>query len=395
MHALSICILIASALANTALINMGGAGIPLFYAGVGLGLLLILSAQKIDRFLLFYVIVVLISMSAVLFAHLLSCHGSCASNELKQWVARCMFLVNFVTCCVAVASLKAKKYLLGFLFAACVYGVYEFFAKLFGLPELLGWVANNSSYSVASSTATGWVGLFRARSFWAEPSVASFPILILMYLLLARVVSNLSLRVLCWVCLVAFALLTFSRIVYITMMTFLFLLGSGWLGDRIVGPAWAHRGLWVVFILGVVVGSLWPYFILYYFDDLSAIGRSSSIIVGVNIWLDHFFFGAGFNTYEILFPQYVSNLSDYHFEKVVHNTFVSVLYQSGVVGLIAFVMPIIYLLVKIGARARLEWCALTTMIIIFLFSGGGDYTSSAGLLLAILWGTVQKRGNIV
>ena len=100
------------------------------------------------------------------------------------------------------------------------------------------------------------------------------------------------------------------------------------------------------FLKWVIIVSLFLLFSVINFN--SVIDRIIWLVVGLKIWLEHFFFGVGLGNFKFYYPQYLINvcMEPSIATIFVHNYFVHLAAETGVVGLFLFLFFIFYILKK-------------------------------------------------
>jgi hypothetical protein len=125
-------------------------------------------------------------------------------------------------------------------------------------------------------------------------------------------------------------------------------------------------------------------------DDLSSVGRSSSIIIGWRIFADYPLVGSGFNSFPLLERAYSVGLEFYNAEPVAHNLFSSYAQQMGVLGIFYSVLPLI--LILSNKEMKTAECAYLALFFAVLGSFAGDslYMPLTWLVLALV--TISPSG---
>ncbi|CAI0964222.1 Uncharacterised protein [Serratia fonticola] len=369
-------------LSNTAIVNFNTVGIPLFILIFPL-VFLITGIDKIliSKIEMFSLVLILFLFLCVSLGHVISIFKNVNTSELTQFCARISFLLSFYVMLHYYRYLKivnkeniffcsVKTYLL----IAIFYGLYQMVAQRLGYPLFLDWVANNKSFTVGA--IGGWLGadMLRVRSFWSEPSMSAFPVAFITYLII-RSTSTVKMIFLLMIISI-YTFLTFSRTVItayifvIILSFFVFTLRKFIRSERVKNAICKFILLAIIFF-----GFIWPYFVVNFFDDLSSIGRSSSVIVGMRIWIDNFLVGSGYNSFSEVQFQYLTGLKYYHEESIVHNSFVSILQQAGILGFIAIFYPLLKVVKDSRSAFYIVSPIIIPIILIFTTGGGLDYFS--------------------
>lgn len=378
-------------LMNTALFNAGTVGIPIFYGA----LVLILAAQvsglagnhewRVPR----DAMVVFAFGTAVLFA-VMALQAFAAvgdeSRELKQVASRSAFLVLFVVSASVLRSMalsaRTLRYLVRGIQMALIYGFYQVAAGVLKLPLVLDFLRNSKSFQFSESGVSGWLQQFRAFSIWAEPSFCALPVGILLYYLMYESRSKWEKR-LWWPVSIAFSVITFSRVVWAVV-------GLALLQSVAVHPALRagilrrsfEKWKYAVVVLVALGGLQWATVADKFAKDESTLIRSSSVIIGTKIFMEHPLLGTGFNSFAQLGDKYAMYYTE-ESATLVHNLFISYAQQLGVFGLALAFLPIMYVL-ALPISLEKRWFTAMTFVLIGTLGGDFLYFSMAWVFLAAL-----------
>lgn len=336
--------------------NTSSFGIPMYWIMGSLAL--VFSPLKVPKITFYLFLLYLLTLLVLFVVHP-------TEQQLKQTISRSMFFVSGLGAMVFIHkdSISQKKFVQELIILLAVffaYGIYEMCAKILGLPLFLNFLANNVSFKIApSQSSSGWIGFFQSRSIWPEPSSSVFPILIYLIVLFFRKEYRFKLW---WFIPVLYGVLTFSRSVWVVTICLLLLWGIfGFLSRLNIGSFNVLRFFlktrimnWLLFIT-LLTANMWPFIVGIIYNDLSTVGRSSSVIVGARIFSEYPLFGTGFNTYELFEPSFSYGLSNYHREGLSLNVFTFYLQQCGLLGLLLIAIPliIIYFELSIPVQFRL------------------------------------------
>lgn len=364
-----------------AIYNTGSFGIPFFWVTGFLGF--ILSKSSVPKSVLYAFIFQLFSLAVLLLVH---------PNEIQlfQSVARLMIVLSVLGISKLLLTNKAcaeafVSYSFVILSVCFVYGIYELYAKLQGKPLFLDVMSNNSSFEVTDGhTLSSWIGFYRSRSIWPEPSSASIPIITYFLILFNRPKFGLIFTLLP----IGFAALTFSRTVWFVTVVLLllhfilFITNRMRIKDKIVFNLFLKtRILHVIFVLIILGINFWPFIVSSFFNDLSVNGRSASILVGGRIFWDYPFFGTGFNSYATFEPFYHYGIFNYKAEGSSLNIFTSYLQQAGIIGFVFIITPLYVIWKQKTVYVAHRIIAIFSLLLVGSLAGDVFY-------YAILWACV-------
>jgi hypothetical protein len=407
----------AGILFNTSIINFSEFNIPLFYGIVPVLLFyhfhfsnnldskIVLAKIEIKRGLIFGIIIVLILFFSAII-HVFAGIGD-SNSELKQMISRLAFIVYYFLNFLVLIKRNGSNY--SFIYAKNIlkifilYGIYQFFADTYQLPVFLNFLRNSSSYNISGFNkdigdfeqlgAGGWLETYRAYSIWAEPSFSALPVALFLYTL--NFYSKNTKEAVVWGgILLTYVILTYARSVWITT-SFILLIILIFKNKHLTNKIRSHaiQNIYpIILIFFIFLSTLfWANFSPIYMQDLSSIGRSSSVIIGFQVFLDNFFVGTGMNSFKDIQSQYSNDLYYYNAEPIVHNLFVGYLQQMGLFGLIYSLLPIFYILSlrQVDIEKRLIMALIFASIGVFV--GDFYYSPFPWLILAMLGS--QKSNN--
>lgn len=381
---------------NTSFINIGDFGLPLFYLAVAFIFLNLLSYmalgfdvilnKSVMKFVFFSAFLLLV----ISFNHVFFLNIELVS-EFKQFFARLMYLLLFLLSYLYLTKNESRvefvniwtKRLLKFFI---LYGLYQYYSETTGLPLFLEFLRNSISYDLTINVQGGWMDSYRVFSVWSEPSFSALPLGLMLYLILFESKSKFEKAI--WLMIsLAFAYLTFSRLVWlvgiVVLITFLFIKSTELLKlKKIRFLLEKVKYLYVLLFIGL--GTYWVFIVPVIMNDFSSFARSSSVIIGINIFLDNFFFGTGFNTYALLESGYAP-IVDYYFPSAIsHNLFSSYAQQMGILGLIFAIAPVIYCFKLKHVPIIQRYVFVNIFLTICVFGGDLYYLSLFWFLLAYL-----------
>jgi len=375
---------------NSAVVNVGNSGIPLYVVAVLMMAASILwrarGIKRDEAFLIGSCVLALVLTTAV---HVLS--DTHSSSEFTQLGSRIFYLVSFAVCAqfVRLADPEGRSFLRALRWLTVCYvlvGFHEYWAKLSGSTGLVEWVANNQSYKVAAGLNGGWLGesSARIRTFWAEPSASVLPVMLSLYFLLTGRLFGTRFGNVLWTLLVlCYAYLTGSRNVYFVVIflfaAFIYIRGCAKFGRR-----WVVPGMRFGFLMIIVFAFTWQLAVGFYFDDLSAAGRASSVRVGIGVWLQNFAFGTGFNTFEAQSFKYGMSGGGITTESIIQSSFLANLQQAGLIGTLAVFAPLMFAIRKTKER----WLEVGPLWLCLLavcgISAGMEFSSMFWLVSAVM-----------
>jgi hypothetical protein len=296
-------------------------------------------------------------------------------KELKQIVSRISYIAYFVVVALIIRSWnmaeQAWHWAKQGLKLAFLYGLYQFAAGFLGLPLFLDFLRNSKSFLMTENYQGGWIDTFRAFSIWSEPSQAAVPVGIFLYMLYFKTNNGRERK--WWLSIVTiFSVVTFSRVVWVVWIASLATIGL--MRSR---RTWARSATRIVFryryalvLLLVVVLMQWAMLVPKDEADSSAETRSSTVLMGERLFLEHPVLGTGFNSFAKLSDSVATAYSEEDLI-VVHNLFVSYAQQLGIFGVVLSLLPVGYVLWMPNAPAG------PRLFVAFLFvlvgSLGGDF----------------------
>lgn len=327
----TLIVVINSILFTTAIINVGGKSLPLFYCNFffvftlykDLGSI-VLTKVVFKKFIYLLIAIFVIGAPRIILNTSLY-----LSYDLPQILAYSLLVTNGFLVYVLCKSLSLNKYnellkkLLNFFICLFIYGIYTHFAQKYSLPRFLDFLINSASFSFSASTG-GWVEVPRAYSVWSEPSYSILPLAISIICIFKLHIKP-SIKFVFIAIILFYTYLTYSRIAYIGVISISFLY---YLAPRLKVFRFRlfYSLLFILLFTGVVLVSS------TFSEDGSTLSRAESIVIGTKLFLNQPFTGTGYNTYG-LFNEQMSELPFLETEKVVHNLPVAWMQQGGVLGL--------------------------------------------------------------
>lgn len=398
---------LSGALIATSLINVGDSGIPFFFITFLLPPLALAfpSAQILHPRLKTTKAIILLSL--IITFLLLYISAFCrlllnvqeASSEIIHLIGRVSFLIYFAICLYFLEGnifLACLVWLRRILIILALYGTYQLPAKLLGLPLFLDWLRNNRSYAMYDYDTAGWISLVRANSIFPEPSLAAVPILVLL-LLNKCIRAPLYSTLLGWAAVTSFSIFTFSRTVWLSIIA---LLIGGAIGSNAVCLKIYKKhkiSIVIILLIAIFLMPLWAFVDSNYRSDLSRQERAGSIVMGIQLIRLHPLIGSGWNSYQLLMPQFPVLVKDVSPEidfKTIHNMFISYVEQSGVPGLIFALFPFIVLIAVNSPRFGLTIASLLALLSAAELGGDVGYSSLFWLWIAILLNWNISSGSI-
>jgi hypothetical protein len=393
---LIIFLVISSLLMNTSILNVNDFGIPLFYTSIILFsiyfcLVLVKNDLRVEKNAFSFVFTLLFLLTAIGFLHVFIVDVDFIS-ELKQIVARSLYIVLFFITYLFIRENKQRLdaillWTKRILKVALIYGIYQYYASKYGLPLFLDFVRNNVSFFATSANeASGWLETYRIFSIWSEPSFSSLPVGMFLYLLFFHI--NSKREKITWLIIVTFyAYLTYSRLVWMVFVSTLLLSLMMQLVKFIFRKF--HKTIlekvkFLYLLLFISIGISWIYIAPIIMDDASAFARSSSVIIGMRIFLDHLFTGTGFNTYPLYERFYAYNIVYYYPTVASHNLFSSYAQQMGILGLLFAVIPLFYVLKLKHVDIKERIIIANIILTIQVFGGDVYYFSSFWFFLGVI-----------
>jgi hypothetical protein len=376
---------------NTSIINIGNVGIPLFYSIIPvLTFFLIFNFKnKSDVLNILFVNVYIILLLLIVTFHISLGVGN-YQNETKQLVSRSMFIVFFYLSYYALKNINNYNMTIDilkyFLKVLIIYGIYQLIANFLGLPLFLDFLRNSASFPKEEDGLGGWLASYRIHSVWSEASFSALPISVLIYCLYVKHKNKLELSI--WTILIAiYGFLTLSRLIWILLIV---LTVELLLIKRITRFFhWFNSNSKPILIVAITflviyIPLWWSKIINNIGNDLSSIGRSSSIIVGYKIITDNILLGTGFNSYYDVSDRYAMVADKYNPEIIVHSLFISYWQQNGIIGLIISLSPIIYILYIKNITNDIKLIAITVIMVIGIFGGDLYYFSLTWFFMALI-----------
>lgn len=323
-------IVVNSILFTTAITNVGGKSLPLFYCNFLLAFIFYsdfesvkLSKDVLKRFIYLIIAIFIIGAPRIFLDS-----SMYLSYDLPQILAYWLLIANGFLIYVLCKSLSASQFtdllkkLLAFFICLFIYGIYTHFAQKYGLPRLFDFLINSSSFSFAASTG-GWVEVPRAYSVWSEPSYSILPLAITI-ISIFRLKLRRMIRLFFILIILYYTYLTYSRIAYIGVISVTILYYAAPL-FRVFKFRLFFSLIFMLLFTGVVLVSS------TFSEDGSTLSRAESILIGTKLFLKQPITGTGYNTYG-LYNEQLSELPFLETEKVVHNLPVAWLQQGGALG---------------------------------------------------------------
>ena len=394
---MSFFLALSGALIATSIVNLGDSGIPFFFVTFSLLPLAVifpysaslhprLSRNKF-KIMLGISIVFLLMLIATFLRVLLNIQSG--GSEILHFISRVSFLAYFFICLyflVGDTLTACLIWLRRILIILALYGIYQLPAKLLGLPLFLDWLRNNRSFAMYDYDSAGWVSLVRATSIFSEPSQAAVPLLVLIFLNKYIRAPRYS-RLIGWIAVAGFTLLTFSRTVWLSILALA-------LGRFIASNAFFRNiyqtkkvALATCLLCVALVMPLWAFYGANFNADLSRQERAGSIIMGIQLIEAHPIIGSGWNSYQTLMPQYpilVEDVSPDIDFKTIHNMLISYVEQSGIPGLVLALFPFIVLIFNSHAPLELSLASLLAFLAAAELGGDVGYSSLFWLWIAVL-----------
>ena len=133
-----------------------------------------------------------------------------------------------------------------------------------------------------------------------------------------------------------------------------------------------HLTIFSLLIFVVFFISLWPVFqtrvLINSANEMeSVVERADSAVEALEIWQNNKWFGVGVGNYTVVLTHKYSNLSGWQYQPV-HNTFLLILVELGLVGLsLSFLVGIMFLyFIYSKAKSRLFWLVLLSAPLLFI-----------------------------
>lgn len=301
-----------------------------------------------------------VAMALLLLGTLLACGGELGVDDIKQLAMRISFVFYSVALFIRLlahrqlspAAVRAALITLRVLF---LYGLYELLAKTSSFPLPLTFLLNNPSYNNAlavTSELSGWLEFYRAQSIWPEPSFAIFPIILYWVLSDGERVAIKKLDV---AIMVAFALATFSRTVWIGLFVIML--------TRL--PMLRDRSM--VLAIGLAIAFSFAFVNLSSSADHSASVRAETTRYGFEIASKEVYRGIGFNRFKD--TEYAKITQ----ESVIHNTISSYVASMGWPVGLALVLLFLWPLLAPQSR-ELAYLAPLAVVLVFTTSDAFYFT---------------------
>lgn len=393
---MTIFFVISVLLMNTSLINIGGFGIPLFYVSILLIMVdYILISKNNERKMENNIFNITLALFFCLFSigvlHYFLLHIDLIT-EVKQVIARSMFVLLFV-CTYLYVGGNEDNFRLTILWSnrilkiLILYGVYQYFASIYGLPLFLDFLRNNASYdTLEANVISGWTETYRIFSVWSEPSFSSSPVGLFIYLLLFY--SENKFEKVKWFFILSFyCYYTYSRLVWIVAVSSILVYFLIVLIEKILkkyNKILTEKIKYIYLLTFMPIGLSWIFISPIIMPDASSVSRSSSVIIGARIFFDNLFTGTGFNTYPLYEAYYSRGLRYYFPTASSHNLFISYGQQMGVLGIFFALVPIflIFRMKNVDLKERL--IILNIILVIQFFGGDIYYFSSFWFMFGLL-----------
>lgn len=361
---------------NFSILNIGDRGIPAFWVfSILIGLIFIKDILK-PKTLFSSVFFLVFSLVAVVLIQLIAT-GEHVTSSMLQLISRLSLILYCLVMLVLISKISKSEIikllsLFKWLVLITIWmGLYEAVALNFNLPIYHHVLANNPSFSQATvGVINGWNESLRIRGPWGEASYsACFVMLAGVIFTYYRKHTNSNLKYfLLMILLGGYSYFTYSRVVwFVYSVTLLLYIFDGIYSRLIIRVP--KSLLYISFGILFLGLNSWVFVVDLYFDDSSATGRSSSIIVGMKIWLDHILLGTGLNTFADYSNSYITNTVNATDEPVVHNLFVGMVQQIGLFGF-PYLFYIFKLLSDVSHKMVFVFISFMWLIIGSLF---GDF----------------------
>jgi O-antigen ligase len=271
------------------------------------------------------------------------------------------------------------------LILAALYGIYQVPAKLLGMPLFLDWLRNSRSLGQYDFDTAGWIAVVRATSIFAEPAAAAVPVIVLAILNLTVPASRFS-KFIGWFATLGFALLTFSRTIWIGLGVAIAMFAVGKMRSvqkhiNVVTPS--------LFVLLAIATPLVPLLStsVTTSDDLSKQERVGSVVLAVRLIEQRPFIGSGWNSYETLLPQVSTSGLDIDpaaGPTHIHNMFLAYIEQAGIAGLILAFFPLIIIILSVNVPLEIRLASFFGFLVL---GESADilYTALPWFWIAIVW----------
>ena len=388
---------LTGALIATSIINIGDSGVPLFCLALAMPAAALIFAGFWSQYFTFSrsALYFLLSIGSIFLLLCVATFFQIALNiqspsrGLPHAVIRLSFLAYCVVCVVFLRGgtlLACLRWLRRILAILALYGVYQLPAKLLGLPLFLDWLRNNHSFSLYNYDTAGWVSLVRATSIYAEPAQCAVPVVVLVLLNIYLPAPRFS-KKLVWVAVTLFALLTFSRTIWVAIFALIIAMIVSRSQDfrrQFQRHTVAFSGL---LLLITLMMPIWAFLGSNYKADLSRQERAGSVVIGLQLVKQHPILGSGWNSYETLMPGYqidVENVSPDVTFSTIHNMFVSYAQQAGIAGFLLALFPFAVMLFLSEAPLGLRLASVLSLLTAAELGGDVAYSSLFWLWVAII-----------
>ena len=277
--------------------------------------------------------------------------------DFKQLTARVSLFIYMFIVLIFLNMYKGRflmfqaKMTMLFFIIAFLYGYYQYFIYRYNFFDPFSFLRNSSSFYYYGGS--GWLFSGRSHSFWAEPAFSMIPVLLAFYLSI-----KIFPKKYCFifhVFLTGYVILTGSRLVWMAyLFMWLMLILMKVMTKKNIRNINYKKKIWV-FIIAFLSSLLMPTLAMFFWDDKSSIGRSSTIISGLMIFADNLL-GVGFNKFSTLQQYYYPEGIPFVSQNNVHNFIVSYMYQLGVFGLLWVTVFYIYFFnLKVGSLGAVSF----------------------------------------
>ncbi|RYY00499.1 hypothetical protein EON78_00980, partial [bacterium] len=346
----TLIMIVNSILFTTAIINVAGKSLPLFYCNFLLAFTFYsdFDSVKISKNVLKRFIYLITAIFIIGIPRIILNSSVFISFDLPQILAYSLLITNGFLIYVLCKSLSVNQFndllkkILFFFISLFIYGIYTHFAQVYGLPRFFDFLINSASFSFSASTG-GWVEIPRAYAVWSEPSYSILPLAITIISIFKLKLRRL-LRLFFVVIILYYTYLTYSRIAYIGVISVTILYYTAPL-FRVFRFRLFFSLIFMLLFTGVVLVSS------TFSEDGSTLSRAESILIGTKLFLTQPITGTGYNTYG-LYNEQLSELPFLETEKVVHNLPVAWLQQGGALGFLFLYLVFIAAIEKNSYRLK-------------------------------------------
>lgn len=281
---------------------------------------------------------------------------------------------------------KLNKILIIIATILMIYGIYSIVAFKFRLPLFLNIFRNNPSYFVSTGMYNyfgGWVENMRLFTTFAEPSMYSYFLVIIINIIYSSEISK-CIKILLYILTGLNLYHTYSRTGYAILAVIIFIILIYNLLSLFINKNSIYKILLPFIIMSPIINIL----IMYItnntlFTDLSSLGRTNSAIYYLmksfsNI--EAFIFGHGYKSIQL---GYDESMFSYGIEAFTHNGYVEIVYEFGYI----FLFILLFLLIKYVSKIpkiELRLISITTIIYGCAFSSFFNIESIVSLYSVIL-----------